>query len=491
MPANKRQKRSENIIATPRYLDEVEAFFRERVESHHNSVSYQTLSSEALQNCLELGFCNGDVKSLLRTCRDANNENLDEEEIDEMVEALHEDGTTINQPFCFAPGAVAIKQMLVSKRLVRHDSIEYYTHDIEVGIYASKNVKKKGIENDFAEWHWDENLNYTIQLTGKKEWKTAMGEANPLASGMNLTAPRNAYEKNRNRSRVLRQRQFKKDERENKYDLSPNEDDIESVTLHPGMMIRVSPGEWHRVEACETGQDEVSISINIRLAHIAPARWTAECIFSGFTSVLHGYGSCGVVHRQLIHDSKSKSEMSFDRHLNFCASPEFIADAKRKCPLLRILPFDSKISNGLILGNTLSTLLAYTETASIKEIVTPVLSKEGRAFILANRLCAIEITEFSEIGSEEKGFENAKCMKISSTSTLTNFDYMNTFYIVLDDEGVSEELVRLFADEKYADDEGVEVDQEAVSEKCARFFDVLVDHGILVVLADFGADDAV
>ena len=43
-------------------------------------------------------------------------------------------------------------------------------------------------------------------------------------------------------------------------------------------------------------------------------------------------------------------------------------------------------------------------------------------------------------------------MKISSTSTLTNFDYMNTFYIVLDDEGVSEELVRLFADEKYAFD---------------------------------------
>ena len=41
-------------------------------------------------------------------------------------------------------------------------------------------MKKKGIENDFAEWHWDENLNYTIQLTGKKEWKTAMGEANHL-----------------------------------------------------------------------------------------------------------------------------------------------------------------------------------------------------------------------------------------------------------------------------------------------------------------------
>ena len=117
MPANKRQKRSENILATPCYLDEVEAFFRERVGSHHNSVSYQTLSSEALQNCLEL-FCNGDLKALLRYCRDANNENLDEEEIDEMVEALHEDGTTINQPFCFAPGAVAIKQMLVSKRLV-------------------------------------------------------------------------------------------------------------------------------------------------------------------------------------------------------------------------------------------------------------------------------------------------------------------------------------------------------------------------------------
>ena len=130
MPAKTQQKRKKS--ETPRYLEELEDFFRESVRAEANRVSYKSLSPEALQTCLEFGFCKGDLKSLLRTCRDPNNEELDEEEIDDMLEALHENGTTINQPFCFAPGAVAIKQMLVSNRLVRHERVEYYTHDIEV-----------------------------------------------------------------------------------------------------------------------------------------------------------------------------------------------------------------------------------------------------------------------------------------------------------------------------------------------------------------------
>ena len=493
MPVKTQQKRKKS--ETPRYLEELEDFFRESVRAEANRVSYKSLSPEALQSCLELGFCHGDLKSLLRTCRDPNNEELDEEEIDDMLEALHENGTTINQPFCFAPGAVAIKQMLVSNRVVHHERVEYYTHDIEVGIYASKNVKKDGKENDFAEWHWDENLNYTIQLTGEKEWKTARGEANPLSSGMNLTSPRNAYEKKRNRSRELWGNTLNCNglKREKKYDLSPStEVDIKSERLKPGMMIRVSPGEWHRVEACETGKkDEVTISINVRLAHITPARWAAECIFSGLA--IKFYGSHRDVHRQMINDSKSSSDASFDSHLNFCASPKFIADAKRKCPLLRILPFDAKISNGLILGNTASNLLAYAENASTNETVTPVLKTEGCATlkIFANRLCAIEVTDYSEIGSEEKGFEKMKCMKITSTSTLSNFDYMNTFYIVLDDEDFSQELVQCFEDEKSEDedanDRGVEL--EHVSKKCARMLDVLVDHGIAIVLSSSDDDE--
>ena len=127
---------------------------------------------------------------MLRTCRDANNENLDEEEIDEMVEALHEDGTTINQPFCFAPGAVAIKQMLVSKRLVRHDSIEYYTHDIEAEFNIQEREKKRNRER-FRGVALGREFKLYDSAHGKKEWKTAMGEE-PTCVGYEQ-APRNAY----------------------------------------------------------------------------------------------------------------------------------------------------------------------------------------------------------------------------------------------------------------------------------------------------------
>jgi hypothetical protein len=122
-----------------------------------------------------------------------------------------------------------------------------------------------------------------------------------------------------------------------------------------------------------------------------------------------------------------------------------------------------------------------------------VLKTEGCATlkIFANRLCAIEVTDYSEIGSEEKGFEKMKCMKITSTSTLSNFDYMNTFYIVLDDEDFSQELVQCFADEKYEDDDANDrgVELKHVSKKCARMLDVLVDHGIAIVLSSSDDDE--
>jgi hypothetical protein len=521
MSVHKKRKRKKD--ERPCYLEELEVFFRERVGAQADRVSCKTLSPKALKSCLEVGFCNGDLKALLRTCRDPNNVELDEEDIDDMIEALHENGTTINEPFCFAPGAVAIKQMLVSNRLVQHENVEYYTHDIEVGIYASKNVKKDGKENDFAEWHWDENLNYTIQLSGEKEWKTSRGEANPLSSGMNLTSPRNAHERKRNFNRKLHRYTFKYgySRRTNKQDLSPHEDDIKSERLKPGMMIRVSPGEWHRVESCETGRkNQVTISINIRLAHVTPARWAAECIFSALASKL--YGSYKDVCTQMINDSELKSSASFDSHMNFCASASFIADAKRKCPLLRILPFDAKLSNGLVLGNTASNLLAYAENASIKKTASSMLSEGIEVKIFANRLCAIQFTDFSEIGCKYKKFENMACMKISSTSTLTNFDYINTFYIVLDDEDFDTGLRQCFRDQLvildddyyyYEDEVENSEDEEKKSEieeeidaneacniirlgdrhfreKCARLLDVFVDHGIAVALPQRSVDAA-
>ena len=50
-----------------------------------------------------------------------------------MIVDLREHGKTINQPFCFAPGAVAIKQQLVKM---------FSCHDVEVGIYVQRIERK-------------------------------------------------------------------------------------------------------------------------------------------------------------------------------------------------------------------------------------------------------------------------------------------------------------------------------------------------------------
>ena len=97
--------------------------------------------------------------------------------------------------------------------------------------------------------------------------------------------------------------------------------------------------------------------------------------------------------------------------LNFAGVPKIYRRCRQKCPLLRILPFDAKISNGLLL-RTASNLLAYAENASTNETVTPVLKTEGCS---AENFCERHNgkCDYSEIGSEEKGFEKMKCMKIT------------------------------------------------------------------------------
>ena len=80
MSAHKKRKRKKD--ERPCYLEELEVFFRERVGAQADRVSCKTLSPKALNSCLEVGFCNGDLKALLRTCRDPNNVELDEEDID-------------------------------------------------------------------------------------------------------------------------------------------------------------------------------------------------------------------------------------------------------------------------------------------------------------------------------------------------------------------------------------------------------------------------
>ena len=363
-------------------------------------------------------FFNSDLKKLLLSCRDCDNNEFDEDEIEEMIVDLREHGKTINQPFCFAPGAVAIKQQLVKM---------FSCHDVEVGIYVSKNRKKDEDEddviNDFAEWHWDENLNFTLQLSGMKQWKIAPGHKNPLSSGMNNTQARNAYEVMRNQTRRKSLGRKPGDD-----DLAPADEKCDNIIMLPGDLLRVRAGEWHHVESCERATDEITISINVRIAHITPARLAMEQIFATMTrDRIYGDVQMSESHVQYSH-----SNFRFDGGddaMDWIKDHKNLQRSKNWCPLIRILPFDASLSNGLVLGTTVSKLLALdAKKMNISSRFTKLIEKTGYAHIRPNLLLAMSIID-SDVKFEGKFVPT---LKIQSTSSLTNFDYMSTIILHFD-----------------------------------------------------------
>ena len=102
------------------------------------------------------------MQRLLLECRKSCNGSYSAEEREEMERSLDAHGRTLNLPYCFCDGARALHTAAVL-------AFGEYSNDIEVGVYASNQG------GDVAEWHCDANHNFTIQLTGTKDWHVICG----------------------------------------------------------------------------------------------------------------------------------------------------------------------------------------------------------------------------------------------------------------------------------------------------------------------------
>ena len=133
-------------------------------------------------------------------------------------------------------------------------------------------------------WHYDAQHNFTIQLTGCKNWTVAPPDAkDPMinlhpSSGNFATLERNRII-NASYSSVGEDMEGASGEKE-------AERGIERFSLRPGSVAYVPAGWWHKVETAPSNPSDVSLSINFSvdggrwcdliLSRLTPALWAAD-----------------------------------------------------------------------------------------------------------------------------------------------------------------------------------------------------------------------
>ena len=203
----------------------------------------------------------GERREIIALCRNADNVPYTPEEIDEMMEDLNNNGHTLNLPFCFTEGAMALKNSILYLRMclvvasVGCSAMkEARVMDVEVGVYITR---AHGAE---ATWHYDNNHNYTFQLYGSKDWHTVEDGNNVNHRQQGLVRPAEKP----SRAGELHSQLFKG----------------ENHASRGGHGIYVPPGHWHRV--VPVTEDPVCLSIDIRIASVTMARWLCENVFAKF-----------------------------------------------------------------------------------------------------------------------------------------------------------------------------------------------------------------
>ena len=272
---------------------------------------------------MRAGFRNGDVAALItRDCRTDANDEYDDDDAREMLDRTRPPlRHTLNLPFCFAPGAHALRNSLLRmaydapelpedravdeprgeprtgalhtdlhairrSRCSQSSSRLRFANDIDVGVYASP---KGGVE---ASWHYDANHNVTVQLYGSKTWFVTRNDAAPKSGAGNVNVGRGLVDAPRNAR-----------ETRDVFDAAS----VSEFELHPGDAIYVPPGTWHRVvprsaeriptpkraETSGTRKDDedggvseaVCLSADARVANVPRMRWTCESLFHAFDAV--------------------------------------------------------------------------------------------------------------------------------------------------------------------------------------------------------------
>ena len=276
-------------------------------------------------------FYDGNFAELAASCRKDDNSRHSEEEIGDLRSTLESARQTVCMPFCFAPGAIDIKRSFI-------DEMGCHGHgtDIEVGVYFSR------IGCPPAQWHIDPNHNLTIQILGEKDWRTAAGDVNTLGASRGMQDDPCTYLE----QTLAHPNTGRADEGSGGQAATRN--------LAPGSVLYLPPGHWHSVIPAHGD----SFSVDLRVATIGHAKWLSEALFC------HS-------HLQLRKTQPDESKRAAIAPSDLVAgnvAAGFVAAAQevgaalggalQMCPPLRAWPFEPHLSDGMMLGGTLSWLVS-------------------------------------------------------------------------------------------------------------------------------------
>ena len=410
---------------------------------------------------LRRGFCDGNVREIIALCRDADNVPYTPEEIDEMMEDLNNNGHTLNLPFCFTEGAMALKNSILNEvfhgifsggRMLYEDDDPntISVMDLEVGVYITR---AHGAE---ATWHYDNNHNFTFQLYGSKDWHTVEDGNN-----VNVIGSRGLRDPPRNRAEQVNR--------------TPNFSKERITRLEAGMGIYVPPGHWHRV--VPVTEDPVCLSIDIRIASVTMARWLCENVFAKFMcepsfgyikdtgqnetleqDVAIGWGKYLHLHPGNPLDNL---HTCLSRHVEYLKAVLSGAHWRyRFCDPPVAMPFEPDLSDGMDLCASLEFLIDKQLTEGRKLTGLADLAKKMKEGYV--RKWKVALTPFVAVTKKEA--EDGVVMHMRHTSGLTNMDYQR--YGILcpfDCETLIDRIIdrTLTSDDVRAILDGYEVGQDA------------------------------
>ena len=424
------------------------------------TASPRVMDEQTFKHILE-GFYGGDVEAILNSCRDESNEAWSEAHVEEAMRALHEDGKTINAPFCFAPGAIELKRLmhLESWRVLRRggasdrgdsdvntwqrrfDTRAYehahrdsetafatcadptfdgqlvcgvHSGECEVGVYVSR------AGGDVAEWHRDIGNNFTVQLTGGKEWEV---EHYTQRDGRGVVAFNNAalIDKPRCGADYFLQPPA--------WPRSVDKSTVKRFCINAGESVSISKGRFHRVTP--VGKD-ISVSIDVRVTSFSVEERFAEGTFLRYLA------------------TRSRDEWLkpfFQQVTTFADSPLVRGDVFPPClndfpmPQICWLPFETDFSDGLVLGARLKYIVgAATNVAghfdtysSYSSIMSQKIDDELVGLVF-NPVCTCACTTTGKY----------HVLNIKATSAITNRDLMSEFNIYVDRSSVNEREMEAF-----------------------------------------------
>jgi hypothetical protein len=364
----------------------------------------ERVPADAFEHLLE-EFCNGDVMEILRECRHENNEKYDEDTIAELVRALDEDGKTINAPFCFTKGAMALKWSLHNEAWTSlHVECVWESAftgayldtrlgfgECEIGVYISR------AGGDIAEWHRDGGDNATIQLTGRKQWEFACAMFDDDAWGLHVKERLGAVHSAARIDTPTCGADYMQYLREDYL----REQTITYV-VEAGDSICVPRGHWHRVTPLG---DETSISVDIRISRVESGAWCAEQTY------LRSFV------RACIHPSDSL----------FSAEPLQIEP-------IAWLPFEPEFSSGLVLGARLKYIVHQLDKVrGPPDSLFVHLPRDGFSDTndpFRREACGVYFNPVCACSLSVSG--NYNILNIKASSALTKKDFMSEFNIYVD-----------------------------------------------------------